>query len=260
MIFQDTFLLLYFTILALIIGAVAGSFLNCAAWRIAHHESFLKGRSHCPSCGHVLRAADLVPVFSWLLLKGKCRYCKTKVPARYEIAELVMAAAAVAVLYRFDLSWRCLQMFLLTCILFLLSLVDLEIYEIPDGCHIAGILNWLIFLPLIHKEAIGSAFLGGLLGGLAIGGGILFISLLMDKLLGKESLGGGDVKLLFVLGLYLGVVPGLFTLILACVLGLFTVVLKKESRIPFGPSIAVAAWCMLLFGQGFVSWYLALLG
>ena len=103
-IYEDTFFMIYCCVLAGVFGAVLGSFLNCAAWRIAHGESFVKGKSHCTSCGHVLGFLDLIPVFSWIFLGGKCRYCKTKISPRYMLTELFFALVSVLTLLRFDLS------------------------------------------------------------------------------------------------------------------------------------------------------------
>ena len=88
-------ILIYCCFVAAALGAVMGSFLNCAAWRIAHDQSFLKGRSRCPECGHVLGVPDLVPLFSWLFLRGKCRYCGAKVSVRYFLTELFMAVVTL---------------------------------------------------------------------------------------------------------------------------------------------------------------------
>ena len=188
-IYEDKGLLIYCCTVAAFLGAVLGSFLNCAAWRIAHGEPWHKGRSHCPQCGHTLAAADLVPVFSWLFLKGKCRYCGTKIPARYVLAELVFAALTVICLLRFDLTWLCLRNWIFICCLFCLSLVDLESYIIPDGCLIISAAVWAIAaLPLgMGLKDIGR----GLAAGVIYGGGMLLMSLAMDKMLKKESLGGG---------------------------------------------------------------------
>lgn len=134
---------LYCAILAFIFGAVFGSFLNCASWRIAHGESFLHGRSHCTVCGHILSAPDLVPIFSWLFLGGKCRYCKAKISARYMLTELFFAVVSVASLLRWDLSVEYLRNMVFACCLFCLSLVDLESFEIPNGCLIISAAAWL---------------------------------------------------------------------------------------------------------------------
>ena len=122
------------------LGAVMGSFLHCAAWRIVHGESFVRGRSHCPACGHVLGAAELIPVFSWLLQKGRCRWCGAKLSARYPLTELGFGLITALCLLRFDLTVLCLRNYVFLCCLFLLTLTDLEDMLIPDGCHVVSVL------------------------------------------------------------------------------------------------------------------------
>ena len=262
-IFATRGILLYSCCVAAALGAVLGSFLNCAAWRIAHEEPFWKGRSRCPACGHTLGVPDLVPVFSWLFLRGKCRYCGEKISPRYPLTELFFAAATVACLLRFDLTVLGLRNWLFLCCLFCLSLVDLECYIIPDGCLLTAAGVWLAALPFLGMGWRQIAIhLGAAVG---FGGGILLISLAMDALLHRESLGGGDVKLFAVVGLYLGPAAALFAMVLSCVLGLLFQGVRKavgsgEKLIPFGPAIAAAAAVMLLWGDGLVSWYLGLLG
>ena len=245
------------------LGAGMGSFLNCAAWRIARGQSFLKGRSRCPECGHVLGAGDLVPVFSWLFLRGKCRCCGAKISVRYLLAELFMAAVTVTCLLRYDLTALCLRNYVFLCCLFCLSLVDMENYTIPDGCLLISAGAWLLALPFLGMSWKESLL--HLLAALVFGVGLLLLSLAIDRILRKESLGGGDIKLFLVVGLYLGFAGTLFTLAAACVLGLLFAFLRKkfgkaeDERIPFGPSIAAAAAVMLLFGDGAVRWYLGLI-
>ena len=152
-IWESRSLLIYCGVVALLLGAVFGSFLNCAAWRISHGESVLRGRSHCPDCGHVLGAGDLVPILSWLFLRGRCRYCGKKSPARYPRTEAVFALLTLLCLLRFDLSWLCLRNWILLCCLFCLSLTDLECMIIPDVCLIiaaAGTVMLLCGEPLIQ--------------------------------------------------------------------------------------------------------------
>lgn len=261
-IYEYTPLLIYCTILAAALGASLGSFLNCAAWRIVHGESFLNGRSHCPTCGHALGAPDLIPVFSWLFLKGKCRYCGEKIPARYPLTELIFAAVSVACLLKFDLTVLCLRNYIFLCCLFLLTLTDLEDMVIPDGCHIISILAWLGTSFAVFdgfRDAVPC-----IIAAVVCGGGLLLVSLILDKMLGRESLGGGDIKLFFVIGLYLGPAGTLFTLILACAAGLLYAKLRSgnggEGRaFPFGPWIAGAAALVLLFGDPLINWYMGLL-
>ena len=261
-IYDSSFIMVYCIVLAAILGAVFGSFLNCAAWRIAHKESFLKGRSHCTACGHVLSLPDLIPVFSWLFLRGRCRYCGEKVSARYLLAELFFALMAVLCLLRDDLTIFLARDMILACCLFCLSLVDLEIMEIPDGTIILAIAAWVLSAPF---TGMGLKELGLHVLALGVyGGGLLLISLLFDRILKRESMGGGDIKLLGVAGLYLGLGTCLFALILACILGLVFGVLYKKIRpegdgaFPFGPAIAMATWLMLLYGAPLTAWYFGL--
>ncbi len=256
-------LLLYCSVLACVLGAVFGSFLNCAAWRIAHGESFLKGHSRCPKCEHELGAKDLVPVLSWVFQRGCCRYCGEKISVRYPLTELGFALLTLACLLHFDLSVLCLRNWVFLCCLFCLSLVDLESYTIPDGCLLIAAGVWLAALPFLRPGW--GEILRALLAGLVFGGGILLLSLAMDKILGRESLGGGDVKLFAVVGLYLGFAGTLFTMLFACVLGLLFALAQRKrdgagKAIPFGPSISAAAAAMLLWGRRLIEWYIGLLG
>lgn len=253
---ESTAITIYILVVSGIFGAVFGSFINCMAWRIAHKESVLKGRSHCAVCDHSLEGLDLVPIFSYILLKGKCRYCKEKISPRYMVAELVCAVAFMVIVYRFDVSLVALRYLVLACMLLGLSLVDLEIYEIPDRFIIGGILWWVVTVPLMEEAK--TELISGLIGGFAVGGGMLLLAILFDKITGKESLGGGDIKLFFMTGLYLGPWVSLFNLILACFFGILFVALLKQKKIPFGPAISLAVIVSILVGSDIVNWYLSL--
>ena len=256
---MDWALAIYVLAVVFIIGLVMGSFLNCAAMRIARGESFVKGRSHCMKCGHQLGILDLFPLFSWLFLGGKCRYCKEKISARYPVTELIMGLMSVACVVLEDFTWLTLRNWLFICLLFLVSLVDLEIQEIPNWCVIAMAGIWGATVALMDAPI--SELTGGLIAGAAFGIGILLLALLMDKLLKKNTLGGGDIKLIAACGLYLGVMKSLFMLVIACIVGLgMSIVLKKDSEMhfAFGPAIAIATAFMLLAGGPLVSWYMGL--
>ena len=251
-------MLVFFVIIAACLGAVMGSFLNCAAYRIVHGESFLKGRSKCPACGHTLGALELIPVLSWLIQKGRCKACGEKISVRYLFTEVLFAGVTVACLLRFDLTVLCLRNYIFLCCLFLLILTDLEGMIIPDGCHLVAVGAWIAALPFLFEGwgSVGMSVLSGLL----FGGGLLLISLVMDRILGRDSLGGGDIKLFAVIGLYLGIIGTLFTLMLSCILGLLFHGLSRtrgegKKEFPFGPSIAVSAAAMLLFGEPLINWY-----
>lgn len=254
----DIFITIYILSIVAVCGAVFGSFINCMAWRMVHKESVWKGRSHCFSCGHSLNTTDLIPVFSYVFLKGRCRYCKEKVSLRYMLTEVLLAVVFVSLTWKYDLSVLTVRYLVLACILLGLSLVDLDSYEIPNSFIIAGILWWFLTIPFM-EATVAEQIKTGLIGGISIGGGILLLSLLMDKVLQKESMGGGDIKLFFMLGLYMGAALSLFNLILSCFVGLIFVVLMRKDKIPFGPAIAVASWITLLWGNDCITWYLGML-
>lgn len=276
----------YVLVLTIVLGAVFGSFLNCMAWRMVHHESVWKGRSHCATCGHPLKAADLVPVLSYLLLRGKCRYCGEKISPRYMIAELVSAGLWMLCILRFGLSWETVRAVALICVLFTLSLVDLESWRIPNSMIVAALVIYAVTFPLIELGLPGSlsaasgagaaaditasgatgpagiagrALLHSLGGGLLIGGGLLVLSLIFDKITGKEGLGGGDIKLFFAAGVYLGAIGGLLCVILSCFVGLIFAGFRKNQKIPFGPAISIGTVLTLFFGEPVIQWYLSLL-
>ena len=262
-IYDDKLILIYFCVLSLIVGAVLGSFLNCAAWRIAHGESFVSGHSRCTSCGHELAPVDLIPVVSWLMLHGKCRYCGAPVSKRYIAAELAFAAITLITLLRFDLTPIMLRNLVFTACLFCLSIVDLESFTVPNGTLIIAATAWLIAAPFTGMSA--TEMLRHLSAGFTVGAVLLVISLVMDVLLKKESLGGGDIKLFAVTGLYEGFAGALFGVFISCLLGLMLAALyaklphDEEGHFPFGPAIAASAFIMLICGEQLVNWYLGLI-
>ncbi len=243
----------YLLCLTAVLGLIFGSFCNAWAWRVAHGESIVRGRSHCALCGHTLAPRDLVPLVSWLALRGKCRYCGGPISPRYPAVELISCLYYLSVVLRYDLSVDALRLLILGSLLLTASLVDLDTMELPDGLLLAAALAALLRLPGGWKSA--------LLGAVAVALPLLLVVLLADKLLGRESMGGGDIKLVAVLGLHFGPAQTLFLLILACVLGLLLGAALKKGRgtpFPFGPALALAAWLTALWGGPLVGWYLAL--
>lgn len=173
-----------------------------------------------------------------------------------------MGCTFLIIVLRFGIGIGMLRYMVLSCILMALSLVDLDSFTIPDGTIIAAIISWIItelFLPGAFTLDISGGIIGGLVGGFAIAGAMLIISLVFDRLTGKESLGGGDIKLFFVAGLYLGGLKGLLCVIVSSVTGLLFVAVMKKQRIPFGPSISIGLLFCALFGDKIVNWYLSLL-
>lgn len=249
---------IYFTFISTLVGAVMGSFLNCWAMRYEAGEKYPRGRSRCPKCGHILGALELVPILSWIFLRGRCKGCGERISIRYPVTELLGAAAFGAIYLRFGLSAYTAELMILTGCLMLLGFIDFDTMILPNGPMIVAAVSWAAFL-LTHGDWKHRA-VEGLLTGLALGGALLVISLIMDKLLGRESLGGGDIKLMALLGLYMGPWNALLMVILACFIGLiFVLLLKAKDRaFPFGPSICLAAVITALWGDKVVGWYLGL--
>lgn len=256
-------ILIYSIVVAFIFGTCMGSFLNCVAWRCVRGESFLKGRSHCTSCGHELGFKDLIPVLSWLSTGGKCRYCGAKVSARYPLTEIAFGLITVICLLKFDLTVLCLRNYIFLAVLFVLTLTDIDDMIIPDGCHIVAVIAWIAAEPFLFDGWKG--VISHVAAALIYGGGLLAVSLILDRIMGRDTLGGGDIKLIAVTGLYLGMIGNLFTLMLSCIMGLiFNAIIKRSSgdgdrAFPFGPWIAGAAAIMLLFGDPLINWYQNLL-
>ncbi|MBR4162691.1 MAG: prepilin peptidase, partial [Solobacterium sp.] len=143
---DSIFLVICVSVFLFITGTVFGSFITCTAYRIAAGEDWTKGRSHCDNCGHVLNAQDLVPVLSYLFLKGKCRYCGTKIPPDSTIVEILTGILFVLMFLKdCTLDLILLRNLILVVLCIGLSLVDLQKYIIPDGFVLAGIVNWAVF-------------------------------------------------------------------------------------------------------------------
>ncbi|WP_080800935.1 prepilin peptidase [Arabiibacter massiliensis] len=272
----------FFLAVAAVMGAVMGSFINCMAWRIVHGESVWKGRSHCATCDHQLSALDLIPLISWLVLRGKCRYCGQRISPRYPLVELLLAAYFASIVAAYGLTVHALSLCVLGCILMGLSLVDLDTFTIPNGFIVAAILTWLATFAFYGVDlgsiGLGTLTLGlagspvlavlvdGLVGAFAVAGAMLALSFAFDKVVGRQSLGGGDVKLLFTVGLFLGVAGSVLNLIAACIVGIAFSFATQRARaraddprvFPFGPSIALATWFTLVLGPPLLGWYFGL--
>ena len=256
----------YFTFVVFVFGACWGSFLNVCIYRIPAELSVVKPRSRCPKCLTNLAWRDNLPIFGWLLLGGKCRYCKVPISPRYPIVETVTAVLFTWVWFRYPLmaeggyDFRFIAYWLLVFGLLLGSMVDIDEMWIPDRCTIGGmiigpILSFLI--PSMHGSADHVEALIRSLVGLGVGFGLLWSVSFLGKLaLKKDAMGFGDVKLMGALGAFFGYESVLFIIFVSSLLGsligvTFIVSGKKEwqSRIPFGPYIALAALIWLFGGS-----------
>jgi leader peptidase (prepilin peptidase)/N-methyltransferase len=256
-------LTLYMLLLSAVLGAVLASFFGCAVQRTCSDQSFTHGRSHCDACGHTLGVLDLIPVLSWFCLRGRCRYCGAKIPAWGTVTEALTAAAFAALVWCYGLTLQTLQYLVFAAILLLISLTDWQTGLIPDRFQLAGIASFVLFAALRGGWRM---VLAGVGSGLLVAVPMLVLTLIMDRVLGRESMGGGDLKLFFVAGLYLPWQQLLVFVIFACVAGIVLALATQKTTndpdnpnaYPFGPAIALAAVVCLVFGQPVVEWYLGL--
>ncbi len=243
---------------AFVLGSVIGSFLNVCIYRIPAGKSIVSPPSSCPHCGHCIRWFQNVPILSYLFLRGKCAGCGQQISLRYPLVEALTGGLFVLVLYSFGLSPATPVYWLFAAALVVITFIDLDHQIIPDVISLPGIVVGFLcsfFIPWVP-------WLDSLLG-ILIGGGILFlIAWGYEFLTKREGMGGGDIKLLAMLGAFLGwkaVFPIVFLASLAgTVIGLPLMVLqKKDSKLalPFGPFLALAAVVYLFWGGAILDWY-----
>lgn len=249
-------------ILIFILGSIVGSFLNVCIVRMPQEKSIAFPGSHCVHCQKLIPWYDNIPLISYLFLMGKCRYCHKKISIRYWIVEFLTAISFVFFYGFFGWKWVLIPYLVFHCALIVATFVDFEHRIIPDEISVGGIILGLIFsflLPQLHNTsshilALGWSFLGVLIGG----GSIYAMGLLGDFLFKKESMGGGDVKLLAMVGSFLGWQMALLTFFIAPFFGaVFGVIVKlrtKESTIAYGPFLALGALISLFWGQDVIRW------
>lgn len=240
--------------LAGVLGLVVGSFINVLIWRLPRGESVVRPSSHCPSCGHRLAPRDLVPILSWALLRGRCRYCRAPIPASYPLVEAVTGATFAALAAVHGLHWRTAGYAVLAAILITAAGTDMRLRLIPNRLTIPAIAFALAWSAAVQVPHLTSSLLG-----LAIAGGLF----LVIAMLSRGGMGGGDVKLAAAVGAFLGLQYSLLGLFLAfifgAVVGLILMALGKKRRkdyIPFAPFMAAGCLAAMLFGDPILHWYL----
>jgi leader peptidase (prepilin peptidase)/N-methyltransferase len=246
-------------VLAFLVGAAVGSFLNVCIWRIPAGQSIVYPPSRCRTCGARIRLRDNVPLLSYILLRGRCRSCHERIALRYPVVEALAGVMGVLLLLRFEPSPRLAVYAVFVAALIVISFIDLDHQIIPDVISLPGIVIGLLVSAAGYGPTLGDAALGAVLGG-----GVLYaVAAGYYALTGREGMGGGDIKLLAMVGAFLGWRAVLVTLVLGsftgAVVGLAAIIARgADSRmpIPFGPFLALGAVCALFFGHQIVDWYL----
>jgi leader peptidase (prepilin peptidase)/N-methyltransferase len=248
-------------ILLALLGLSLGSFLNVVIYRLPFGKSIIKPRSFCPSCGTTIPLYYNIPILSYLLLRGHCKYCGKQISPRYLLVEFTSALIVVGYYIAFGPSWQFVAYTLFTLALLAVFLIDFVHYIIPDQITYPGIVIGVLFSLVNPQITVWQSLLGVLVGG----GGLLLVGILGDLLFRKESLGGGDIKLAAMLGAFLGWKNVLFIFISASVIGLiasiiamvFSSSLRESRRIPFGPFLATAAVAAIFFGDYLINLYIS---
>lgn len=242
-------------IIIFIFGITIGSFLNVCIYRIPLGESIVTAPSHCMTCGWKLKWYDMVPVFSWLVLGGKCRNCKSKISVQYPIIEGVNGILYVMICAVNGLEWSSVIYCFMASALLVLSIIDWRTYEIPFGINVflfvLGIAMTILDRGNLVEHLIGMICVSGLLG-------ILYL------LTGGRAIGGGDIKLMFACGLILGWKLILLAFFLGCIIGsvvhIIRMSVKKAGRmLAMGPYLSAGILLAALWGNAWINWYLSLL-
>jgi len=248
-------------LIILLFGLVMGSFINVCIHRLPRNESIIHPSSHCPSCERPIRIYDNIPLISFILLKGRCRFCQAKIPLRYPWVEFIHGVGAISMAHQFSLSWAALIYFLFFSSLVAVAFIDLSHQIVPDVITLPGMVCGLMASSMVLPPG----FMGALVG-LLVGGGLFYlIAILSVVLLKKEGMGGGDIKLIAMIGAFLGWQEVLITIFLAALLGsivgLSLIVFCGRSRsdpIPFGPFLALGAVSSLFLGGEILKQYLSI--
>ena len=250
----------YVTVAAM--GAVIGSFLNVCIYRLPRQESIVWPGSYCPSCEAPIAWYDNLPLLSYIGLLGRCRQCHAPISLRYPVVEALNAAGYVTILAIFGISWTALFYAMLFSALLVVTGTDLTHKIIPNLVTLPGIILGLVGAATVLPVGPVNALLG-----VIVGGGILWaLAWASPYLFGKEGMGGGDIKLLAMIGAFLGWKPALLTIMIGSLTGSVIGVsliafgfMKRDEYIPFGPFLVFGAVVSMFFAQPLLDWYQRLL-
>lgn len=250
--------MLYLTVVTFLFGLCIGSFLNVLIYRLPRGLNAAKGFSFCPACNHRLFALDLIPLFSWLFLRGKCRYCGARISAQYPVVELTNALLWTGCVWRFGFGGAAFAAMAVCSALLVVAFCDWQQREIPDSMHLVILAGALVSMLTGSGLSVGAR----LAGAVCVAAPMLVLALVT----GGAAMGGGDIKLMAALGLFFGWKLSLFTLFGGALLGTaaFFVLAKTKAKlgreVPFGSFLSAAAVLAIFYGDSLLSWYFSLLG
>jgi len=239
-----------------VLGSIVGSFLNVCVWRLPRRESIVVPSSHCIRCNRPIPWYDNIPIISFLALLGRCRFCRSAISVRYFIVELLTAGLFAAAYNAFGMTPRLAEMLIMMSLLVVATFVDLEHQEIPDEVTLGGLAVGLTLSLLIPGAAGSSPWssFGRSLWGALIGGGLLYIVGFFGEIIfKKEAMGGGDVKLLAMVGSFLGwkltVLAFFIAPVFGSIVGIFLKFKKGSDIIPYGPHLSLGTLVSCFFGN-----------
>ena len=254
-----------FSLMALysfLVGLALGSFMNVVIYRMPLKKSIIRPASSCPNCGKKIKFYDNIPLVSYLLLLGKCRYCLRPISLRYPAVEVLTGLLSLALFIRYGLSYQYIFYLLFTATLVTISFIDLQHQIIPDVLSLPGVVVGLATTFILDNIS----WLDSLIG-IICGGGVLFlVAVVYERLTGRQGMGGGDVKLLAMIGAWMGwrslALILLISSLTGAVIGLVFLLTTGKGyrvRIPFGPFLSLGALLYFFFGPQLMSWYLNVL-
>ncbi|MBA4348695.1 MAG: prepilin peptidase [Thermodesulfovibrio sp.] len=258
-----------FELIFLIFGLIVGSFLNVCIYRIPRNISIISPSSSCPSCGTLIKPQDNIPLISYLILKGRCKKCGGKISMRYPLVELLNGILYWSVFKYFGMGWHLLFLFAFVSAMIVIIFIDSEFQLIPDLITIPGFVigilgaSFIIPDPFVHSSFYpftGISIVGFLnsAAGMLLGGGLFYLIAVVSK----GGMGGGDIKMMAMVGAFMGWKAVLLTTFIGSLtgslVGIFLMVFKgkdRKTKIPFGPFLSLGAIITLFFGGSILRWY-----
>lgn len=256
----------YMELLVFVFGLIIGSFLNVCIYRLPREMSIIRPPSACPSCKNQVKPLDNIPLISYIMLKGKCRYCGERISIRYPMVELLNGIFYLLIFYSFGFGWHLIPLFAFISAMIVITFIDLEFQIIPDVITLPGTGVGIISSSLLLSDPLFNINQSGILAGLfnsfigiLVGGGLFFLIAVVSR----GGMGGGDIKMMAMVGAFIGWKGVLLVTFIGSlsgsIVGIFLMFLKgkdRKTKVPFGPFLALGSAITLFFGGEIIRWYL----